>query len=178
MISAAAPIEQARNGLDPHRYAALLSGMRLIRIGTAAVAAAVIGFLWLIVALPLEVAKDIVIHPIAEEASKRLNLTVPTIETIISSASLAVPFLAAICTLYLYHVIYRATDEGARYALIREHVEILRLARIWSGTKTVIAALVLIVFIGAVLIAGWKENFGPQIPGPLRYTDLHLSSES
>jgi hypothetical protein len=146
--------------------------MRLIRLSAGAVATAIIGFLaFMVWQFPLEIAKEIIIQPIAEEISRRTGFKMPTIENIISSASIVVPILAAICTLYLYHAVYEATDR--RNILIREHVQDAGFRTILSRIKTAVATLFLVAFIGAVLVAGYKENFGPPIPGPALYTDLH-----
>lgn len=141
--------------------------MRLIRLVLAAIVGIVLALLSLLLwHFPLEIAKDIIIHPIAEEISAKLGLKVPTLETIISYISFVLPVLAAVCTLYLYHVIYDAT-QGQQVALIREKTHL----SLWSKTKTVISVVFLTVFVVAVLIGGYREN--KEITVLLKYDDLH-----
>ena len=148
--------------------------MRVIRLGMGIITAAVIGLLYLLLwEMPLDLAKDIFLHPIAEDLSQRWGLRMPTVETIISSASIAVPFLAAIRTLYLYRAMYLATDNRQNLALIREHRDDTTFEKILQATKTIVSLLVVGGFVIAVLVAGYKEKFGPKIPSPSEYAELH-----
>lgn len=140
--------------------------MRLIRILVAALIGVVLTLLgFLLFQFPLEIAKDIIIHPIAEEISAAIGLKVPTIETIISSVSIVVPFLAAICTMYLYHLIYDAT-QSRRFALIRESAP----TTLGTKIKTWVSVFFLAAFVVAVLVGGYRAR--REVALPLKYVEL------
>jgi hypothetical protein len=62
--------------------------------------------LYLLFGLPSDVAKDMYIHPIAEQVREWTGFEMPRLENIISYVSFMLPLLAAISTVYLYHQLY------------------------------------------------------------------------
>ena len=126
--------------------------------------------LYLLFGLPLDVAKDLYVHPIADEVRELTGWEMPKLEIILSYITFIFPLLAVIATLYLYHHLYVAGK-------IRQIEKKYQIARpvdtpTAANLKVVSSIVFLLLFIPAVLYAGYVDRFKVPIPGPKRYTEL------
>jgi len=118
--------------------------------------------------------KDLYVHLIADAIRERTGLEMPNLENILSYGSFILPILAAICVLYLYHVLYvspKIKRIRNKYELIRESEEDNSI-----DLRAFSASIFLTVFIGVILYSGYKDKFSPAIPGPQKYTELRRLS--
>jgi hypothetical protein len=122
--------------------------------------------------LPGRMAEDFVIHSLTNAAIKIFGLQVPEAERIISWAWAVMPFLAAVATLYLYHMAQMLFFSPT--PLIREKSNVTRWQSFVLATKPVVAISTLIFFVGAVLYTGYHDDHSA---GPVRFREIaHLSN--
>jgi hypothetical protein len=142
--------------------------MRLIQ-NIAAVVAAVV--LYILFVLPVEVAKDLYIHPIAEEVREYTGFKMPSLEVMISSIFYSLPLFAAVSTLYMYHKFY--VSKVIREIKIQHQPIREQNGAFHFGWKALMSMCFLVLFIPSVIFVGYKDKFKREIPGPIKYTDLH-----
>jgi hypothetical protein len=155
-------------GVDPRSKTTYIGVMSLFRRFIGLFVAAILALLF---ALPLDVFKDLYVGPIADEARHVTGLSMPKLETILSYASFSLPLLAAISTLYLYHIFYvnpLLRKIKAEYQPIRESEQ-----RNPIDLKAIAAVLFLVCFVPAVLYAGYVDRFRAPILSPAKYTEFH-----
>jgi len=125
--------------------------------------------------LPLDVAKDLYVHPIAEAIREATGSKMPRLEIILSYAAFLLPLLAAVSALYLYHKLYLAKETRelkVKYQYIRDADE-----REPINLKMIAAMIFLIIFIPGVLYTGYKDKFTAPLLPALKYSELsHLSN--
>jgi hypothetical protein len=134
---------------------------------------------WLIFILPLAalfdlsgaVGKDIAIHSLSEFIARRFNIQVPEVETVIEKIWFVVPIVAAIATLYLYHIVQSLLTPAPQPVRIKENRSGIRAAiDLISG----IAAFIIVGgFIISVIYFGWHSEYISTLP----YKELRYISD-
>jgi hypothetical protein len=116
--------------------------------------------------------QDFIVRYLTDALIKFIGINVPEVEIVISWAWIAMPFLAAIATLYLYHVVQKIFFAPVPF--IRETQNISRWQSFFLVAKTVSAIIVLTSIVGAVLYAEYRDY---RVPGPTRFREIaHLSN--
>src|ERR1700722_11787252 len=116
--------------------------MKFLRLISSAIALALLSAFF---NLPVDVAKDLYVHPIAEEIREGTGFKMEHLETFLSYGAFVLPLLAALSTLYLYHKVYMASEVRkikAKYQSIRDLDEKTKI-----DFKVIAATIVLILFI-------------------------------
>jgi hypothetical protein len=134
---------------------------------------------WLIFIAPLAalfslsgaVGKDIAIHSLSEFIARRFNIQVPEVETVIEKIWFVVPIVAAIATLYLYHIAQSLLTPAPQPVRIQENRSKIRTTiDLISG----IAAFIIVGgFIISVIYFGWHSEYVSALP----YKELRYLSD-
>jgi hypothetical protein len=133
--------------------------MRRFRLAATLIFGSVIAFL---LDTPVEVAKDLYIHPIAEYIREKTGLNVSLLETALWYSSFTLPFLAAFAVLYLYHLWYVMPQlrEIERKSSLVSPVE----ERRQSVAMPIVSSAFLVAFIVGMIYIGYNDRFAATVP--------------